>query len=60
MKLLQILALTSLNLLVAATTWAQQPETCPNREGWKPPPSRVATDFVCARQLDKDMDRGGG
>jgi uncharacterized protein YjbI with pentapeptide repeats len=39
MKLLQILALTSLNLLVAATTWAQETETCPNREGWKPPPS---------------------
>ena len=41
MKLLQILALTSLNLLVAATAWAQLPETCPNLEGWKPPQARL-------------------
>jgi uncharacterized protein YjbI with pentapeptide repeats len=42
MKLLQILALTSLNLLVsAATTWAQQPETCLKLERWKPTQSEL-------------------
>jgi uncharacterized protein YjbI with pentapeptide repeats len=41
MKLLQILALTSLNLLVAATTWAQQPDPCPNRDPWTPPPAEL-------------------
>jgi len=41
MKLLQILGLTYLNLLVAATAWAQEPETCPQREPWKPTPTQL-------------------